>query len=637
MAGSLGSAVLELSTDDKKFDAGLKSAEGKTKSWASSVGSVAKGAALAIAGVGAAALGIVGSLTASALAVSKQAGEVSKLKRELGVTAQEASKLSYAGKRLGLDTDELSKSFGILAKDIQGGGEKLGEYGMKVVRAKDGNVDFNGTLGGIADRFKAMPDGVQKTALAMDLFGKSGKDMIPFLNQGKDGLKALGDQAERLGLVIDDKTIAASKRYNQAQKDLSDVTEGLKNKLGMAFLPVLADVAVAFMGWVNGVLPAVVRGVDLVTGGIKTAIGVAKDMVAAFQGKQQGGGDFLAGLIGSKSADAFMKLVSDVGGTVNHWWETAIKPAFKWLEDHVPPAWETVQQAVAKAWSMAKPKLEAFVEKLEDLRAKFDSLPGPVKEWAAQTAVATAVVKATGLDQTLLSIIAGLSGMAQGAAAVKAMLAAAAIGVVGSIAIFFTLIAVIGTVILVIHNWDEGIQGIIRTGEDWGRIFSRLGTETKKTFEGWGAIFSALGTAANAAFVSVLNGVIGLVNGAIEKLNGLIEKLNLIPGVKIPLIAKLDLISPDLPLMETALNHLARDRQSTIYVDTVTRLEHRGLTGGGQSAGGGGGGGGGGTALPQSAPIVVDNNITLEIDGREVFYASEQSRAQEARLAGVMS
>ena len=37
----------------------------------------------------------------------------------------------------------------------------------------------------VADVFANLEDGAVKTALAVKLFGKSGMDMIPFLNRGR--------------------------------------------------------------------------------------------------------------------------------------------------------------------------------------------------------------------------------------------------------------------------------------------------------------------------------------------------------------------------------------------------------------------------------------------------------------------
>src|SRR5260221_6494230 len=99
----LGTAVLELVTEGSKLTAGLASAKKESEGWA-------KDAALAIAGVGVAAVGIIGSLAAMSVSVAHNAGEIAKLKRETGLTAEEASKFRVIGERMGLGVDDLSKS-----------------------------------------------------------------------------------------------------------------------------------------------------------------------------------------------------------------------------------------------------------------------------------------------------------------------------------------------------------------------------------------------------------------------------------------------------------------------------------------------------------------------------------------------
>jgi hypothetical protein len=48
--------------------------------------------------------------------------------------------------------------------------------------------------------------GRSRPRLPWQIFGKSGADLIPLLNAGKAGLKEMGDEAARFGLVIDEKT-----------------------------------------------------------------------------------------------------------------------------------------------------------------------------------------------------------------------------------------------------------------------------------------------------------------------------------------------------------------------------------------------------------------------------------------------
>jgi hypothetical protein len=57
-----------------------------------------------------------------------------------------------------------------------------------------------------ADGFAHMPDGVEKTRLAIALFGRSGKDMIPMLNLGSQAIRDMMDAADRLGVTISAQT-----------------------------------------------------------------------------------------------------------------------------------------------------------------------------------------------------------------------------------------------------------------------------------------------------------------------------------------------------------------------------------------------------------------------------------------------
>lgn len=57
-------------------------------------------------------------------------------------------------------------------------------------------------LGDIAEKFATFRDGPEKAALAIELFGKSGADMIPNLNKGSAGMEELRTEAERLGVVF---------------------------------------------------------------------------------------------------------------------------------------------------------------------------------------------------------------------------------------------------------------------------------------------------------------------------------------------------------------------------------------------------------------------------------------------------
>ncbi len=87
-----------------------------------------------------------------------------------------------------------------------------------------------------------MADGPQKTALAIQLFGKQGAELIPILNKGKEGIAEMAKAAEEAGLTMSGKTVAAVDKLKQAQDQLSDSWTGLSRKAATSVIPALNDI-----------------------------------------------------------------------------------------------------------------------------------------------------------------------------------------------------------------------------------------------------------------------------------------------------------------------------------------------------------------------------------------------------------
>ena len=67
----------------------------------------------------------------------------------------------------------------------------LSKYGIQTKNADGSTKSMHDLLLQTATVFKNMPDGIEKNALAMKLFGKSGTDLLPILNKGAAGIDEL--------------------------------------------------------------------------------------------------------------------------------------------------------------------------------------------------------------------------------------------------------------------------------------------------------------------------------------------------------------------------------------------------------------------------------------------------------------
>ena len=99
----------------------------------------------------------------------------------------------------------------------------------------------------MAGKFAAMEDGTTKTALAVQLFGRSGAALIPFLNQGRDGIQRMLDISKELGLTWSGNDAAAAKKFAEQVDLLTLQAEAFKEKLAIGVMPALNTIAAAFI------------------------------------------------------------------------------------------------------------------------------------------------------------------------------------------------------------------------------------------------------------------------------------------------------------------------------------------------------------------------------------------------------
>jgi len=193
--------------------------------------------------------------TSAALAVSVKkaidhADQLGEMSQAIGLTAEQLSSLEYAAKMSGLSIDDLSTSFRKFNKMIYDGatGSKESADAFKSLGVSltdsSGRLKNNYTLFlESADALSKMSDGAQKSALAQELFGKSGANMIPIINEGKDGIKKLADEAARFGVVVSSETVAASDKFNDNMTRIASISQGLVNHFTAGLIPTISNLS----------------------------------------------------------------------------------------------------------------------------------------------------------------------------------------------------------------------------------------------------------------------------------------------------------------------------------------------------------------------------------------------------------
>lgn len=168
--------------------------------------------------------------------------EVNKLSQRLGVGVGALSQFKYAAELSDVSMETLSAGVKGLSQRMIEAGDSSTKAGRLMAAM---GVDVRGgTLPAIekmADVFRQLPDGPTKAALAVEVFGRSGMEMIPLLNQGSDGIRLMREEADKLGITMSESTAAAAEQFNDNLRAVRAAGESL----GMSLLNAVAPSLVA--------------------------------------------------------------------------------------------------------------------------------------------------------------------------------------------------------------------------------------------------------------------------------------------------------------------------------------------------------------------------------------------------------
>ena len=233
----------------RRFGNSLQGLQGQAKNAALSFNTFKT----AIGGVAAAIAGsvIVGGLAAIVKKSIDAGDELFNLQAKTGIAANALIGIGNAAKLADVDMETLGKGITKLnvnlvkaAEGNQDLARKFQALGVTVKDAEGKVVPADQALKQIADRFADMPDGAQKAAAAVALFGKAGADLIPLLN---DGAAAM----DKFTYKVSDDFAARSDLFNDTITTLEIKTQGFALELTDALLPSLQSILEVFSDLFN--------------------------------------------------------------------------------------------------------------------------------------------------------------------------------------------------------------------------------------------------------------------------------------------------------------------------------------------------------------------------------------------------
>ena len=370
-----------------KFNISAEQASAKL----SAVGDKAQMVADKTKALSAAAAGLVVAIGGAAVKSAAWADDLNTLSKQTGLTTEDLQKMQYASELVDVSVDDIAGSMSKMRRAMATDGKQdvFAQLGVSVRDGTGALRDSSDVFYEVLDRLGKVGNETERDALAMEIFGRSADQLAGIIDDGGASLKALGEEAENLGLILDQDTLDAMNRVNDQIDRLKAQAQGQFAKAGAAALEALTPAIEGIVNALSKVLefignlnPEVIKVVTIIA-----AIVAAISPVAAIIAKIAGLLATLAPLlpvIGTALAAlaspvtlviagiaALVLVLAELVKTIYENWDK-IKQKLTDAKDYVVGIFEKIRDAVKEKINAVIDFINSGIEAINKLIAKIN-------------------------------------------------------------------------------------------------------------------------------------------------------------------------------------------------------------------------------------------------------------------------
>lgn len=264
---TLGSLIIELGADLGRLRSDMSRVTNTVDGAMAKVRRSTQIATRALGGLG------VGLSVAGFAGFVKQAinaqDELSKLAQRAGVTTEALSAFKVGAELSDVSLSQLTTGLQQLSRRMgdaaRGSSETVEAFDqLKIAFLANGRLrNTEEVFTDIAEALSRLPDGAEKTELAMRLLGRAGAQLIPLLNGGREGLAAFREEAARTGQIVSSEAGRAAEEFNDSLTRLRQSVSGFGLGLASGIVPALNEMvdAMKAANAEGGVLAGILAGI----------------------------------------------------------------------------------------------------------------------------------------------------------------------------------------------------------------------------------------------------------------------------------------------------------------------------------------------------------------------------------------
>ena len=314
------------------------------------------------------------------------ADDLNTLAKQTGFSTEELQKMQYAADRIDVSMEDITGAMRKFKTKIDPTNKSLQALGVNVLDA-DGNLrDGTEVFWDAIKALSAIQNETERDQVAMDLFGKSADSLAGIIDDGGTAFTELGDEAESLGLILDQDTLDSLNTTNDTIDKMKGQIAATMGVIGAQVVPVVAPLLekaaelitnvaqklsemnpetmktiLAVLGIAAALAPVIIVGGQLISGlgAIVTAVGA------------------VVGVLGGPLTIAIALIIA-AGVLLYKNWEK-VKTVAEDLAKRVKTSWDNIKSEVTKVIDAVKDKIDEFKKKFEELKEKVTGVWDTIK------------------------------------------------------------------------------------------------------------------------------------------------------------------------------------------------------------------------------------------------------------------
>ena len=348
--------------------------------------------------ISAAAAGLITGLGTLGYQAVTTADDLNTLSKQSGFTTEEIQKMKYASDMIDVSFEDISGALRKMKPKMQESNSTFKDLGISVTNADGSLRNATDVFYDAVDAISKIGNETKRDQVAMELFGKGADSLAGIIDDGGKALKAYGDEAERLGLILDQETLDRINGVNDALDESKAKWNAAKLELGAvvaeALAPLIGNLALVvekLAQWMSKLTPeqarliliiagvvAAIAPLLMIIGSLITAIGTITTALAGI------------GLPIIAVIAAIGALIAAGIWLMNHWDEVSAKAQEIWqnivtsftnLKNDVVNGWNQLKEDTAAAWENMKTNISTTCDSIKtNISDKFNEAKDKVSE-----------------------------------------------------------------------------------------------------------------------------------------------------------------------------------------------------------------------------------------------------------------